>query len=53
MYQTRQYRTGLIHWDGMTKQSYWAIFLKNKYPPYYDNMIQQPDYEAAMRGEKR
>ncbi len=53
MYQTRQYRTGLIHWDGMTKQSYWAIFLQNHYPPYYDNMIKQPDYEAAMEGKNR
>lgn len=26
-FQTYQYRRMIIHWDGMTKQSYWEVFL--------------------------
>lgn len=51
-FQMGQYRTSLLHWDGMTKEAYKAIFLRRNPPPGYDKLIQTPDYEKALRGEK-
>lgn len=49
--QTRQYRVCFIHWDSMTKEAYWAVFLKNGVPPDYDKMLKAPDNEKALNGE--
>lgn len=49
--QTRQYRITLIHWDSMTKAAYWEVFLAEQFPENYAELIQTPDYEAALRGE--
>jgi hypothetical protein len=51
-FQMVQYRTSLLHWDGMTKEAYKAIFLKRNPPKGYDKMIQKPDYERAQKGDK-
>ncbi len=51
-FQMVQYRTSLLHWDGMTKEAYKAIFLKRNAPKGYDKMIQKPDYEKAQKGDK-
>jgi hypothetical protein len=50
-YQMGQYRTSLLHWDSMTKEAYWGIFLKKNWPPGYDKMIKVPNYEKALKGE--
>lgn len=50
-FQTRQKEHGLIHYDAMTREAYWNVFLKNRFPKDYDKLINPPDYEAAMRGE--
>jgi hypothetical protein len=52
LFQTAQYRTGAIHWDGMTKDAYWASFgtLKIKEESYWE-LINSPDYDKAREGE--
>ena len=39
LFQTRQYREGFMHFDGMTKESYWAIFLKSDRPENLDELF--------------
>jgi hypothetical protein len=52
LFQTAQYRSGAIHWDGMTKESYWQSFgiLVIKDPAYWET-IKSPDYDAAREGK--
>ncbi len=50
-FQMKQYRTSLLHWDCMTKEAYWGIFLKKGWPEGYDKMIKNPDYNKALKGE--
>lgn len=49
--QTEQYRITLIHWDSMTKDAYWGVFLKDQFPENYADLLQAPDYEAAKQGK--
>lgn len=51
-FQMTQYRTSMLHWDSMTKEAYWGIFGKKSWPEGYEQMIQVPDYEKALRGEE-
>ncbi len=51
VFQTKQYRITLIHWDSMTKEAYKAVFLTTHFPENYDQLISPPDYEKALRGE--
>ncbi len=50
IYQTMQYKHGVIHFDSMTNDSYQAIFLKEKRPDYYFYLICHPDYYNAKLG---
>jgi hypothetical protein len=50
LFQTYQYYKGWIHFVGMTKESYFASFLKFNPPKdYYDNLI-IPNYSNAKKG---
>lgn len=49
LYQSWQYKVGMIHWDGMTKEAYWHVFLHKA--ELEEDMIDRPDYEAAKKGE--
>lgn len=49
-FQTWQYRHAIIHWDGMSKDAYWAIFLKTESPPGFTALLHQPNYEKAKLG---
>ena len=51
-FQTKQYRASLIHWDSMTKEAYWGVFGKTRFPADYASMVKEPDYDKALRGEK-
>ena len=51
MFQTHQYRKGILHWDSMTKQAYWAVFLKTQKPGNFDQLIETPNNEKALKGE--
>ena len=53
MYQTWQYGAGLIHWDGMTKETYWLNFLKKHAGEGYWDKVVQPNYDDAMQGKNR
>lgn len=44
LFQTWQYRKGLIHWELMNKEAYWSNFLRTTYGPGY--------WEALEREEK-
>lgn len=50
-FQYWQYKIGFIHYDSMTKQAYWEIFLKTKVPQHYNLMLFSPDYELARQGK--
>ena len=52
LFQTRQYRTSMIHWDSMTKQAYWKVFLREQWPENYEKLISPPDYAKALKGKK-
>jgi hypothetical protein len=49
LYQSWQYKVTIIHWDGMTREAYWHVFMRNTHPT--EKMIERPDYEAALNGE--
>ena len=51
-FETFQYKKTLIHWDSMTKEAYWSVFLKTNFPPDYADLIETPDYEAAKKGDR-
>ncbi len=52
-YQMMQYTICHVHWDSMTKEAYWAVFLNNTPPENYQYMLQAPDYEASKVGTNR
>lgn len=49
-YQTEQYRKTIIHYDGMTREAYWSVFLSLNYPENHETLYQRPDYDAAKKG---
>jgi len=49
--QTQQKRLEIIHWDAMTKEAYWATFLKLDNPKNYQHLYLAPNYEKAVKGE--
>lgn len=52
IYQMKQYRISLLHWDSMTRAAYVGIWGKMTWPEGYDKMIKVPDYAKALDGEK-
>ena len=53
--QTYQYRNGIIHWDHMTKEAYWNVFLKTEMTDKerIDNekLMCNPNYEKEKNGD--
>jgi len=49
-FQTRQYQKGLIHWDSMTREAYWSVFLKKEKPENFDELLQTPSNKQAQQG---
>jgi len=47
--QTFQYRYTIIHWDSMTKQAYWHVFLKLDKPKDIKMYLEEPDYSNKKR----
>ncbi|MBO7540416.1 MAG: hypothetical protein J6T33_02005 [Bacteroidales bacterium] len=47
-----QYFNGAIHWDSMTKESYFDSFLRMHPTSRFDSLLQTPDYEAARKGDR-
>lgn len=52
LFQTLQYRWGIIHYDGMTKEAYMDALFRLEKSPELEKLIQIPDYEKAKRGEE-
>lgn len=52
VFQTRQYRSTLIHWDGMNAKLFREIWMERYFPENYGDLVTPPDYEAAKRGER-
>jgi hypothetical protein len=50
IFQSQQYRVGMLHWDSMSKKMYWATFLRYDYIKDKESMNDPPNYEAAMKG---
>jgi hypothetical protein len=48
--QIEQYKSAIVHWDGMTKEAYWASFAGKDYDSTYWNLIKPPDYDKARKG---
>lgn len=51
-FQSLQYRRGIIHWDSMSKSSYRMIFGKLHVPEGYAESLNQPNYDAAKKGDR-
>ncbi len=51
LFQTLQYKHGIIHWDSMSKEAYREVFLIDDKPENYDDLIDKPDYDKALKGE--
>lgn len=45
-----QYKKGYIHWDGMTKEAYWFLFLNPNPKEHQWQYFKRPDYELAKQG---
>ena len=50
IFQTYQYKEVLIHWNSMTKESYWTIFLRTGDRYGYWQNLAEPDLELAGKG---
>lgn len=51
VFMSVQYNSGIIHYDGMTKELFWRQYLINHYLPDYDKYVDPPNYEAALKNE--
>lgn len=50
LFQTWQYRMGIIHFVSETKKTFWMNFLKTKHQPgYYENLV-FPDHKLGVQG---
>ncbi len=52
IFQTKQYKKALLHFDSMTKEAYFGIWNKSHFPDGYNKLIKRPDYDAAIKGQK-
>ena len=55
-FQGWQMRRNMIHWEGMTKEAYWNVFLKSKFHSeeewvQQEIYLQKPEQDKARKGE--
>ncbi len=53
IFQIKQYRSSLLHYDGMNYDLYKKIWMTQKWPQNYDQLVRSPDYEASLQGERK
>jgi hypothetical protein len=54
LFQTYQYKRGVIHYDSMSRAKYWAVFLRlGEQTTESDKYLRPPDYAKAMKGEEK
>lgn len=49
IYQSWQYSRDIIHYDAMTKEAYWAVFLKEGRPANFESLLNYPEYERTLK----
>jgi hypothetical protein len=52
VFQNYQYQCGIIHFDSMSKEAYWNVFLKDGHQKGYDQSLKSPDYKKALKGDR-
>jgi hypothetical protein len=52
LHQTHFYGLGIIHWDSMSKAFYWATIKENSYPKEGEKLLDPPNYDAALKGDR-
>lgn len=56
MFQTNQYKHGIINYDGMTEDAYWFVFLKRNFNKEdllrLESRTVHPDYSAMKQGQR-
>ena len=52
LFQTAQYHYSAIHWDSMSKKSYWNSFGRLHPNTDFQNQIETPNYDKAIKGER-
>jgi hypothetical protein len=54
LFQSYQYKKVYIHWDSMSRKSYWIVFgklsLTEREVEDYNYYLEPPDYEQAKEG---
>ncbi len=50
IFQTKQYTSSLLHYDSMSKETYFKIFWKNNWFDGYDNTLIPTDSDNAIKG---
>ena len=53
IWQSMQYKRGVLHYDGMTKKAYFRLFFSWHIPANYNKFIDRPDYKAAIKNIDR
>lgn len=51
VFQNYQYQRGIIHYDSMSQETYWKVFMKSYHPKGFDESLDPPDYAKALKGE--
>lgn len=49
IWQSYQYKKGILHYDGMTKEAYIKLFFAKHYPKNYNEIIDRPDYKMMKQ----
>ncbi|MBS1635957.1 MAG: hypothetical protein JST26_08530 [Bacteroidetes bacterium] len=56
IFQTWMFKNSLMHWDSMTREAYWFVFLKKDFTGgdrvYLETLFKHPDYEAMRQGKR-
>ena len=52
VFYAKQYKSTIIHHDSMSKELFWAQFMLDHHVQNFDQLIDPPDYDAAMRNEE-
>lgn len=53
VWQSKQYKRSVIHYDGMTREAYFELFFSYQRPKNYNQLIDRPDYSAAKQNIDR
>ena len=52
LFQSWQFSVGVIHYDSMSRKAYWYSLFRTKVEDKFYLMLDSPDIEAAMKGDR-